>query len=57
MQLTSIENEQQCEEAILRVYDLIQVDIKPASEEEKELEALSILIEKFEAENIKFGSR
>ena len=42
--LKKIENDEQFENAIARLYSLMQIDIKPDSKEPDELEALSILI-------------
>lgn len=43
-----VKNDKQYEEALAKVYLLIQKDIKPASKESDELEVLSILIKQYE---------
>lgn len=43
-----IKNEQQYEAALLRVYALLQKDLKPDSKESDELEILSILVKEYE---------
>ncbi|WP_028298944.1 helix-turn-helix domain-containing protein [Olivibacter sitiensis] len=49
--LKPIRNEQQYEEALLRVYTLMQKDIKPDSKTSDELEILSMLIKAYENEH------
>lgn len=46
--LRPIKNEQQHENALERVYTLMQKDIKPDSKESDDLEILSILIKEYE---------
>ena len=46
-----IKNKAQYEEALVRVYSLMQKSIKPESKESDELEILSILIRIYEAEH------
>lgn len=46
--LRPIKNEQQHEDALERVYTLMQKDIKPDSKESDDLEILSILIKEYE---------
>lgn len=43
-----IKNNKQYEDALARVYKLLQQDLKPASKESDELEVLSILIKEYE---------
>jgi len=43
-----IKNEQQYEETLMRVYALLQKDLKPDSKESDELEILSILVKAYE---------
>ncbi len=49
--LRPIKNEQQYEDALARVYMLMQKDIKPDSKESDELEILSILVKEYENEH------
>ncbi|WP_028298483.1 helix-turn-helix domain-containing protein [Olivibacter sitiensis] len=46
-----IKNEQQYEEALTRVYVLLQKDLKPDSKESDEMEILSILVKEYENEH------
>jgi len=46
-----IKNEQQYEETLMRVYALLQKDLKPDSKESDELEILSILVKEYENEH------
>ena len=48
--LKPIRNEKQYEDALARVYDLLQNDIVPESRESDELEVLSMLIKTYELE-------
>jgi HTH-type transcriptional regulator/antitoxin HigA len=48
--LKPIKTEDQYNEAIARVYDLMQEDIRENSDESDELEVLSILVENYESE-------
>ena len=45
--LKPIKTNQECEQALVRVYNLMQKNIKPNSKESDELEILSILIKGF----------
>lgn len=49
--LKPIKNNQQYEEALSRVYMLMQKDTKPNSKESDELEVLSILVKEYESEH------
>ena len=49
--LRPIKNENQYEDALARVYSLMQQDIKPDSKESDELEIMSMLIKEYELEN------
>jgi len=49
--LKPIKNSQQYEDALARVYALMQKNIKPDSKESDELEILSILIKEYENEH------
>ncbi|HZY38685.1 MAG TPA: helix-turn-helix domain-containing protein [Mucilaginibacter sp.] len=49
--LKPIKTEDQYNEALARVYDLMQRDIKENSDESDELEVLSILVENYESEH------
>jgi len=49
--LKPIKNEQQYEQALERVYLLLQKDLSPDSRESDELEVLSILIKEYENEH------
>jgi len=49
--LRPIKNEHQYQDALARVYMLMQEDIKPDSKESDELEILSILIKEYENEH------
>lgn len=49
--LRPIKNEQQYEDALARVYTLMQKNIKPDSKESDELEVLSILVKEYEKEH------
>jgi len=46
-----IKNEQQYEATLMRVYALLQKDLKPDSNESDELEILSILVKEYENEH------
>lgn len=46
-----IKNEQQYEETLMKVYTLLQKDLKPDSTESDELEILSILVKEYEDEH------
>lgn len=54
--LKPIKNEQQYENALTRVYVLMQKDIKPDSKESDELEILSILVKEYENEHYQVAS-
>lgn len=49
--LRPIKNNVQYEDALARIYDLIQKDIKENSSESDELEVLSILVKQYEQEH------
>jgi HTH-type transcriptional regulator / antitoxin HigA len=49
--LRVIKNNTQYEDALARVHDLMQKNLKPESKESDELEVLSILIKKYEQEH------
>jgi HTH-type transcriptional regulator/antitoxin HigA len=49
--LKPIKNKSQYEDALARVYDLMQKNLKPESKESDELEVLSILIKEYELEH------
>jgi HTH-type transcriptional regulator / antitoxin HigA len=49
--LRPIKNKAQYEDALSRVYELMQKNLKPESRESDELEVLSILIKKYEQEH------
>jgi HTH-type transcriptional regulator/antitoxin HigA len=49
--LKPIKNKAQHEEYLSRAYELMQLDLKPNSQESDELELLSILIQTYEKEN------
>lgn len=49
--LRPIKNKGQYEEALARVFDLMQKNIKPESKDSDELEILSILIKEYELEH------
>jgi HTH-type transcriptional regulator/antitoxin HigA len=49
--LKPIKNKSQYEDALVRVYDLMQKSLKPESKESDELEVLSILIKEYELEH------
>jgi HTH-type transcriptional regulator/antitoxin HigA len=46
-----IKNEQQYEETLIRVYALLQKDLKPDSKDSDEMEILSILVKEYENEH------
>lgn len=46
-----INNEQEYEAFLMRIYTLMQTDIKPDSDESNELETLSILVNDYENTN------
>lgn len=46
-----IKNEQQYEEFLKRIYELLQLELKPDSQESDELELRSILIKEYEHEH------
>ena len=46
-----IKNKAQYEDALARVYELMQKDLKPESKDSDELEVLSILIKEYEMEH------
>ena len=46
-----IKNEQQYEETLMKVYALLQKDLKPDSKDSDELEILSILVKEYENEH------
>lgn len=48
--LRSIENEQQYDFVLQRVYELLQKNIEPDTKESNELEVLSILVKEYENE-------
>lgn len=54
--LRPIKNEQQYEDALTRVYALLQKDIKPDSKESDELEILSILVKEYENQHYQVAS-
>lgn len=49
--LKPIKNNAQYEDALARVYDLMQKDLKPESKESDELEVLSILVKEYELDH------
>jgi len=49
--LRPIKNKAQYEDALARVYDLMQKNIKPESKDSDELEVLSILVKEYELEH------
>jgi HTH-type transcriptional regulator/antitoxin HigA len=49
--IKAIKTKSQYENAVKRIYDLIQKDLKQNSSEFNELEVLSILVEKYEKDN------
>ena len=49
--LRPIKNNVQYEDALARVYELMQKDLKPESKESDELEVLSILVKEYELEH------
>lgn len=49
--LKPIKNKGQYEDALARVYDLMQKNVKPESKDSDELEVLSILVKEYELEN------
>lgn len=49
--LKPIKNEAQYEDALARVYELMQKNVKPESKESDELEVLSILVKEYEQEH------
>lgn len=49
--LRPIKNNQQYEDALARIYALMQKDIKPDSKDSDELEILSILVKEYENEH------
>ena len=51
--LKPIKTKKQYESAMQRIYDLMQKGIKKGSDEGDEFEVISILVEKYEEENIK----
>ncbi|MEZ4823942.1 MAG: hypothetical protein R2942_16675 [Ignavibacteria bacterium] len=51
--LKPIKTKKQYESAMQRIYDLMQKGVKNGSDEGDEFEVLSILVEKYEEENIK----
>ncbi|MBP9192454.1 MAG: transcriptional regulator, partial [Ignavibacteria bacterium] len=51
--LKPIKTKKQHESALQRIYDLMQKGVKAGSKDGDELEVLSILVEKYEDENIK----
>ena len=51
--LKPIKTKKQHENALQRIYDLMQKGVKAGSKDGDELEVLSILVEKYEDENIK----
>jgi|SRR5690554_3471720 len=54
--LRPIKNEQQYEDALARVYTLMQKNIKPDSKESDELEILSILVKEYENKHYPIAS-
>jgi len=48
--LKPIRNKAQYEDALVRVYELMQKDVKPESKDSDELEVLSILVKEYELE-------
>ena len=49
--LKPIKNKRQYEEALVRIYELIQKGVKPESKDSDELEILSILVKEYELEH------
>ena len=49
--LKPIKNNGQYEDALARVYELMQKDLKPESKDSDELEVLSILVKKYELDH------
>jgi len=49
--LRPIKNKTQYEDALARVYDLMQKNLKPESKDSDELEVLSILVKEYEQEH------
>jgi HTH-type transcriptional regulator/antitoxin HigA len=49
--LKPIKNNAQYEDALARVYELMQKELKPESKESDELEVLSILVKEYESEH------
>jgi HTH-type transcriptional regulator/antitoxin HigA len=49
--LRPIKNKAQYEDALARVYDLMQKNLKPESKDSDELEVLSILVKEYEQEH------
>ncbi len=49
--LKPIKNNEQYQDALERIYNLMQEDLKEGSRESDELEVLSILVEKYEDDN------
>lgn len=49
--LKPIKNNAQYEDALKRVYDLMQMELKPESKESDELEILSILVKEYEIDH------
>lgn len=54
--LKPIKTEDQYEDALARVYELIQKDVKENSDESDELEVLSILVQNYEKEHYPLSS-
>ena len=53
--LKAIKNKKQHEEALEKIYRMMQKNLKPGSKEGNELEVLSILVEKYEDEHYPIG--
>lgn len=53
--LAPIKNEVEYNDALSRVYELMQKNLKPRSKEFGELENLSIVIKKYEQEHYRIG--
>ncbi|HLT42256.1 MAG TPA: hypothetical protein VKZ95_06080 [Sphingobacteriaceae bacterium] len=49
--LRLIKNDAQYEDTLARIYELMQLDLQPDTNESDELEILSMLVKKFEDEN------
>jgi HTH-type transcriptional regulator/antitoxin HigA len=52
--LKPIKNETQYEDALARIYDLMQKDLKEGSKQADELEILSLLVKEYETEHYPF---